>query len=156
MVSRELLQLAPKWREAAGLDLDQQLAPDEVDDETVDELLDAVAGAAVPVLELSMQRTLVERSNRGAGCTGLGGRVHWQGLLRRAGVAFPARDPETNRGDSRVRDTDSATTPDRLILRKHPVLPVGCTNSIFTRLRIRGAGRRGGRAVWPAAAERER
>src|SRR6266540_255415 len=70
MVSRELLQLAPKWREAAGLDLDQQLAPDEVDDETVDELLDAVAGAAVPALELSMQRTLVERSNRGGGCTG--------------------------------------------------------------------------------------
>ena len=47
--------------EAAGLDLDQQPAADEVDDETVDELLDAIAGAAIPVLELSMQRTLVER-----------------------------------------------------------------------------------------------
>lgn len=32
--------------------------------------------------------------------------------------------------------------------------PVGCTNSIVTpRLRIRGAGRRAGRAAWPAADE---
>src|SRR6266516_1498722 len=124
MVLRELLQLAPEWREAAGLDLDQQLAPDEVDDETVDELLDAVAGAAVPVLELSMQRTLVERSNRGGGCTGLGGRVHWQGSSSSRRSCLPSPRPGTNRGDSHVRDTDSATTPDRLILRNHPALPL--------------------------------
>jgi hypothetical protein len=64
MAPRELLQLAAEWGEAAGLDLDQQLAADEVDDETGDELLDAIA-AAVPVLELSVQRTLVERPNPG-------------------------------------------------------------------------------------------
>jgi hypothetical protein len=79
MVSRELLQLAPERREAAGLDLDQQLAPDEVDDETVDELL--------------MQRTLVERSDRGAGCTGLGGRVHWQGSSSSRRSRFPSPRP---------------------------------------------------------------
>jgi hypothetical protein len=65
MVPGELLQLAAKGGEAARLDLDQQLAADEVDNETVDELLDAIAGAAVPVLELSVQHTLVERPNRG-------------------------------------------------------------------------------------------
>src|SRR6266511_5248218 len=50
--------------EAAGLDLDQQVAADEIDDETADDLFDAIAGALVPDLELSVQRTLVERPNR--------------------------------------------------------------------------------------------
>lgn len=69
MVSRELLQLAPEWREAAGLDLDQQVAADEIDDETVDDLLDAIALASVPVFELGVQRTLVQRPDRR--CLGL-------------------------------------------------------------------------------------
>jgi hypothetical protein len=65
MVPGELFQLAAKGSEAARLDLDQQLAADQVDNEAVDELLDAIAGAAVPVLELSMKHTLVEHSDRG-------------------------------------------------------------------------------------------
>jgi len=58
------LELASQRRETAGLDLDQQVAADEIDDETVDDLLDAIASASVPVLELSVQRTLVERPDR--------------------------------------------------------------------------------------------
>jgi hypothetical protein len=58
------LELAAQRCEAAGLDLDQQVAADEVDDETADEPFDAIAGALIPVLELSVQRALVERPDR--------------------------------------------------------------------------------------------
>src|SRR5215218_10983020 len=58
------LELASQRREAAGLDLDQQVAADEIDDETVDDLLDAIALASVPVFELGVQRTLVQRPDR--------------------------------------------------------------------------------------------
>src|SRR5712691_3854256 len=64
MLSCEQFELAPQRCEAAGLDLDQQVAADEIDDETADDLFDAIAGALVPVLELSVQCTLVERSDR--------------------------------------------------------------------------------------------
>ena len=64
MLLCEQVELASQRREAAGLDLDQQVAADEVDDETVDDLLDAVAAASVPVLELSVKRALVERPDR--------------------------------------------------------------------------------------------
>src|SRR6266496_2685108 len=66
MLPGEQLELAPQRSEATGLDLDQQVAADEIDDETVDDPLDAIVGALVPVLELSVQRTLVERSDRRA------------------------------------------------------------------------------------------
>src|SRR6266487_917296 len=64
MLSCEQFELAPQRCEAARLDLDQQVAADEIDDKTVDDPLDAIAGALVPVLELSVQCTLVERSDR--------------------------------------------------------------------------------------------
>ena len=64
MLPCEQLELASQRCEAAGLDLDQQVAADEIDDETVDDLFDAIAGASVPVLELRVQRTLVERPDR--------------------------------------------------------------------------------------------
>jgi hypothetical protein len=64
MLPCEQLELAAQRCEAAGLDLDQQVAADEIDDEAADELFDAIVGALVPVLELSVQRTLVERSDR--------------------------------------------------------------------------------------------
>src|SRR5712691_10607401 len=64
MLSCEQFELASQRSEAAGLDLDQQVAADEIDDETVDDPFDAILGALVPVLELSVQRTLVERSDR--------------------------------------------------------------------------------------------
>jgi hypothetical protein len=57
----EQLELAAQRCEAAGLDLDQKVAADEIDDETAYDLLDAIAGTFVPVLELSVQHTLVER-----------------------------------------------------------------------------------------------
>src|SRR5439155_811436 len=64
MLSCEQFELAPQRCEAAGLDLDQQVAADEIDDETVNDPFDAIAGASVPLLELSVQCTLVERSDR--------------------------------------------------------------------------------------------
>src|SRR5216117_3000206 len=64
MLSCELFELVSQRGEAAGLDLDQQAAADKIDDETVDDPFDAIAGALVPVLELSVQRTLVERPDR--------------------------------------------------------------------------------------------
>src|SRR6266516_6674555 len=64
MLSCQQFELASERREAAGLDLDQQVAADEIDDETVDDPFDPIVGPSVPVLELSVQRTLVERSDR--------------------------------------------------------------------------------------------
>jgi hypothetical protein len=64
MLSCEQFELASQRGEAAGLDLDQQVAADEIDDETVDDPFDAIAGASVSILELSVQCTLVERSDR--------------------------------------------------------------------------------------------
>jgi hypothetical protein len=58
---REQLELAPQGCKAAGLDLDQQVAADEVDDETAGDLLEQVAGTAVPFLQLRVERALVER-----------------------------------------------------------------------------------------------
>jgi hypothetical protein len=60
----EQVELPPQRREAAGLDLDQEVAADDVDDKTIDALFGAVAGASVPVLELSVERALVESPNR--------------------------------------------------------------------------------------------
>ena len=64
MLLREQLELAPQGRKAAGLDLDQQVAADEVDDETAGDLLEQVAGAAVPFLQLRVERAFVERPDR--------------------------------------------------------------------------------------------
>ena len=64
MLPSQQLELASQRSEAAGLDLDHQVAADEIDDETSDDRLDAIARASVPVLELSVQRTLVERPDR--------------------------------------------------------------------------------------------
>jgi hypothetical protein len=64
MLSCEQFELGSQRGEAAGLDLDQQVAADEIDNETVDDPFDAIAGALVPVLELSVQCTLVQRPNR--------------------------------------------------------------------------------------------
>jgi len=58
---REQLELAPQGCKAAGLDLDQQVAADEVDDETAGDLLEQVARTAVPFLQLRVERALVER-----------------------------------------------------------------------------------------------
>src|SRR6266567_4106576 len=80
MLPCEQFELASQRCEAAGLDLDQQVAADEIDDETVDDPLDAIATASVPVLELSVQRTLVERPDRPGfpvlGCGDLEDGVH--------------------------------------------------------------------------------
>src|SRR5438067_11242819 len=64
MLPYEQFELSSQRCEAAGLDLDQQVAADEIDDETVDDPFDAIVGALVPVLELRVQRPLVERSDR--------------------------------------------------------------------------------------------
>jgi hypothetical protein len=64
MLPCQQLELAAQRCEAAGLDLDQKVAADEIDDEAAGDLFDAIAGALVPILELSVQRTLVERSDR--------------------------------------------------------------------------------------------
>jgi hypothetical protein len=64
MLPSQQLELASQRREAAGLDLDQQVAADQINNETVDHLLEAIAPPSVPVLELSVQRTLVERPDR--------------------------------------------------------------------------------------------
>src|SRR6266851_8304569 len=64
MLPCEQFELASQRCEAAGLDLDQQVAADEINDKTVDDPFDPIAGALVPVLELSVQCTLVERSDR--------------------------------------------------------------------------------------------
>jgi hypothetical protein len=64
MLPCQQFELASERCEAAGLDLDQQDAADEIDDETVDHPFDAIVGPSLPVLELSVQRTLVERSDR--------------------------------------------------------------------------------------------
>src|SRR6266446_7322929 len=61
MVLREQLELAPQGREATGLDLDQQVAANEIDDKTAGDLLEQVAGTAVPLLQLRVKRALVER-----------------------------------------------------------------------------------------------
>jgi hypothetical protein len=61
MLLHEQLDLAPQGCKAAGLDLDQQVAADEVDDETAGDLLEQVAGTAVPFLQLRVERALVER-----------------------------------------------------------------------------------------------
>src|SRR6266545_5084229 len=80
MLPCQQLELAAQRCEAASLDLDQQVAADEIDDETADDLFDAIAGALVPVLELSVQRTLVERPDRRdlsfLGCGDLEDRAH--------------------------------------------------------------------------------
>ena len=61
MLLREQLELASQGRKAACLDLDQQVAADEVDDEPAGDLLEQVAGTAVPLLQLRVERALVER-----------------------------------------------------------------------------------------------
>jgi hypothetical protein len=61
MLLCEQLELAPQGRKAAGLDLDQQVAADEVDGETAGRLLEQVAGTAVPFLQLRVERALIER-----------------------------------------------------------------------------------------------
>src|SRR5436190_10206431 len=66
MLPCEQFELSSQRWEAAGLDLDEQIAADEIDDETVDDPFDAIVGASVPLLKLSVQRTLVEHSDRGA------------------------------------------------------------------------------------------
>jgi hypothetical protein len=116
MVPGEPFQLTAKRGEAARLDLDQQLAADEVDNETVDELLDAIAGAAVPVLELSVQRTLVSvpiaaspRTAQSSTTEGMGA------LLRCDRIAFTACDQPERPRHIRVGNTDSAAQPDRLL-----------------------------------------
>src|SRR5439155_16897013 len=60
MLLPEQLKLAPQGRKAAGLDLDQQVATNEVDDETAADLLGLVAGTAVPLLQLRVERALVQ------------------------------------------------------------------------------------------------
>src|SRR5262245_26712834 len=64
MLSCQQFELASERRETTGLDLDQQVATDEIDDETIDHPFDAIVRPLVPALELSVQRTLVERSDR--------------------------------------------------------------------------------------------
>src|SRR3954464_14075458 len=64
MFPRKQSELASERREAARLDLDQQVAADDVDDEAVDDLLDTIAAASVPVLELSVKCALVECPDR--------------------------------------------------------------------------------------------
>jgi hypothetical protein len=48
MLLREQLELAPQGRKTAGLDLDQQVAADEVDDETAGGTIPSAARGARP------------------------------------------------------------------------------------------------------------
>src|SRR5205814_6796966 len=61
------LELPPQRREPAGLDLHEEVAPHEVDDEPGHALLEPVARAAVPLLQLRVQRALVERTDHAEG-----------------------------------------------------------------------------------------
>src|SRR6266498_2908826 len=96
MLPCQQLELAAQRCEAASLDLDQQVAADEIDDETADDLFDAIAGALVPVVELSVQRTLVERPIAGISASWDAATSRTERtmtlLLRRGAVAF-ARSP---------------------------------------------------------------
>ena len=51
MAVEQALELPPQRREAAGLDLDERAAADEVDDVAVDRVLDQVARAPIPRLQ---------------------------------------------------------------------------------------------------------
>src|SRR2546430_15731618 len=63
MLDGERRELRAQRREPSGLELDEQAAAHEVDDVAADLLLEQVARLAVPLLELSVQRSLVQRSD---------------------------------------------------------------------------------------------
>src|SRR4051794_24044945 len=69
MLLEQPLELAPERRKAAGLDLDQRLATDKIDDVAADRMLDQIAGPRVPRLDLGMERALVQRSDHGPSCS---------------------------------------------------------------------------------------
>jgi hypothetical protein len=108
-----------------GLDLDQQVAADDVDDKTVDGLLDAVAAASVSVFKLSVKRALVERPDRpGLGVewsVDLQDGMHDELLLRRGYVAFARSRRE---GPTEKRGAD----PHSKKLRALPTVPPNWAN----------------------------
>ena len=57
----QALELPPQRREAAGLDLDECPAADEICDVAIDGVLDEVARAPVPPFSCSVEQTLVQR-----------------------------------------------------------------------------------------------
>jgi hypothetical protein len=63
MLPCQQLELAAQRCEAAGLDLDQQVAADEIDDETADEPFDARVRAFVP--DTGAEPALVVAERRG-------------------------------------------------------------------------------------------
>ena len=56
-------QLRPDVCEAARLDLDQQVAPDDVDDEPGHPDLESIPGSGVPLLQGSVERLLVQQAD---------------------------------------------------------------------------------------------
>jgi hypothetical protein len=63
----ERVQLPTQRRETAGLDLDQQVTADDVDDVGADRVLDEVALPAIPLLDLSVERPFREGPDRRPG-----------------------------------------------------------------------------------------
>ena len=74
--AEQMVELAPHRRERTGLDLDQQVAAHDVDDELADGRLDLVTGPSQPLLEPGVQRPLVERADVGG--RGFGGSARWR------------------------------------------------------------------------------
>ena len=68
MLPCQQLELASQRCEAAGLDLDQQVAADEIDDETADDPFDAIAGisASWDAATSRTERTMTLLLRRGA------------------------------------------------------------------------------------------
>jgi len=62
----EGIELCLESMEARGLDLDELVAADEIDDEAAERDLGPIAGPGVPVLERGMQRSLSELADRHA------------------------------------------------------------------------------------------
>jgi hypothetical protein len=86
----EQVELPSQRREPAGLDLDQQVVAHHVDDVASDRVLQLVAGPAVPLLQLRVERALVHQAD--GGCC-----VHGRVLLRRrAGTSIRGRRPSAS------------------------------------------------------------
>ena len=81
---RERVELLAQRREPTGLELDEQLVAHEVDHVAADLLLEQIARPPVPLLQLRVQRSLVERSDHtGMFC------VEPAGSLGRVGAVGP-------------------------------------------------------------------
>lgn len=65
MLGQQAVELVAHRREGPGLDLDEQVAPPDVDHEATERHLELVAGSGVLGLERGVERTFVERADVG-------------------------------------------------------------------------------------------